>query len=312
MKITKAAIAQAFEQITPYIRRTPIIDIEVVGVDAPVVLKLEQLQHSGSFKVRGAFTSLLGADVPSAGVAAASGGNHGAAVAYVAGVLGIPAKIFVPQISASAKIAKIKSYGADVVVDGENYGAALANCDAHIEQTGAMSLHAYDAPNTIIGQGTLAAEFETQVLDGVDSVLMAVGGGGLIGGAAAWYQGAVNLVGVESQGCPTMHNALGAGERLGITPSGLAADSLGASMIGELSFPLAQQHVSGVKLVSDDDIRRAQKYLWDHLRVVTEPGGATAFAAILSGAFEPQKDERVGVVVCGGNTDLGSFKKNID
>ncbi len=321
MKITKHAIAEAFEQITPFIRRTPVIDIEIDGLDAPIVLKLEQLQHSGSFKVRGAFASLLGVDVarakvPSAGVAAASGGNHGAAVAYVAGVLGIPAKIFVPQISAPAKIAKIKSYGADVVVDGENYGAALANCDAYIEQTGAMSLHAYDAPHTIIGQGTLAAEFETQVLahklGSVDSVLMAVGGGGLIGGAAAWYQSAVNLVGVESQGCPTLHNALEAGERVRITPSGLAADSLGASVIGELSFPLAQEYVSSVKLVSDDDIARAQKYLWEHLRLVSEPGGATAFAAVLSGAYQPQADERVGVVVCGSNTDLGSFGESID
>ena len=307
MKISKQTIAETFERITPFIRRTPVIDVDVPGVEEPVVLKLEFMQHSGSFKARGAFTNLLGTKVPDAGVAAASGGNHGAAVAYVAGVLGIPAKIFVPEISAPAKIAKIRSFGADVVVDGENYGAALANCQSYLAETGAMSLHAYDAPATIIGQGTLAAELETQVFDGVDSVLMAVGGGGLIGGAAAWYQGAVKLVGVESEGCATLHGALAAGEPVAIKPQGLAADSLGASLIGELMFPLAQEHISGVTLVSDDDIRGAQKWLWDNLRIITEPGGAAAFAALLSGKYQPQEDERVAVVVCGGNTDPTGF-----
>ena len=310
MKISKQTIADTFERITPFVRRTPIIDVDIPGVEVPVVLKLEFMQHSGSFKARGAFANLLGTKVPDAGVAAASGGNHGAAVAYVAGVLGIPAKIFVPEISSSAKIAKIKSFGADVVVDGENYSAALANCEAYLAMSGAMSLHAYNSPATITGQGTLAAELSTQVFDGVDSVFMAVGGGGLIGGAAAWYQGDVKLIGVESEGCATLHDALAAGEPVAIKPQGVAADSLGASSIGELMFPLAQQHISGVTLVNDDDIRAAQKWLWEHLRIITEPGGATAFAALLSGKYQPGEDERVAVVVCGGNTDPAVFAQS--
>ncbi len=311
MIIAKTTIAETFERLTPFVRRTPVIDVEVPWVEEPVVLKLEHLQYSGSFKVRGAFACLLGVDVPKAGVAAASGGNHGAAVAYVAGQLGIKAKIFVPEISAPAKIARIKSFGADVVVDGENYGAALANCEAYIAQTGAMSLHAYDAPCTLVGQGTMAAEFETQVFDGIDTVLMAVGGGGLIGGAAAWYQGAVNLVGLESQGCATLHNSLKAGKQVTIKPQGLAADSLGASKAGELMLPLAQKYISAVTLVSDDDIGAAQKWLWENLRLITEPGGATAFAGVLSGKYKPRKDERLGVVICGGNTDPVIFGKAI-
>lgn len=311
MMITKNAIAEAFENIKPFVRRTPVIDVCVPGVEETVALKLELLQHSGSFKARGAFANLLGAKVPDAGVAAASGGNHGAAVAYVAGVLDIAATIFVPEISSAAKVDKIRSYGADVVVDGENYGAALANCQRYLAETGAMSLHAYDAERTIIGQGALAAEFETQVFDGVDTVLMAVGGGGLIGGAAAWYQGAVKLIGVETHGCAALHDALQAGERVGIKPSGIGADSLGASMVGELMFPLARQYVSAVTLVSDEDVKAAQKWLWENLRIVTEPGGATAFAALLSGAYKPGDEENVGVVICGGNTDLTSFQDNL-
>lgn len=305
-EISKSVIAEMFERLVPFVRRTPVIDVQVPGIDVPVVLKLELLQHSGSFKVRGAFANLLGADVPEAGVAAASGGNHGAAVACVAGVLDIPARVFVPEISAPAKIAKIRSYGADVMVEGENYGAALANCQTFLAETGAMSLHAYDAPATIVGQGTMAAELETQVFDGVDTILMAVGGGGLIGGAAAWFEGGVNLVGVESEGCATLHGALAAGAPVAIKPQGLAADSLGASQIGELMFPLAQNHVSGVRLVSDDQIAQAQKWLWDHLRIIAEPGGATAFAALLAGTYQAREDERIAVVVCGGNTDPAS------
>ncbi len=312
MKISKQLISETFENLTPFVRRTPVIDIDVPGIETSVAVKLELMQHSGSFKVRGAFANLLGAKVSDVGVAAASGGNHGAAVAYVAGVLGIGAKIFVPEISAPAKIARIRSYGAEIVVDGENYGAALANCQAWLDESGAMSLHAYDSAMTIIGQGTMAAEFETQVFDGVDSVLMAVGGGGLIGGAAAWYRGAVNLVGVESEGCATLHGALAAGKRVQISPQGLAADSLGASMIGELMLPLAQKHVSRVHLVSDEEIATAQKWLWENLRVISEPGGATAFAALLSGKYQAEEDERIGVVVCGGNTDPALFGRTND
>ncbi|HHI82775.1 MAG TPA: threonine/serine dehydratase [Rhizobiales bacterium] len=307
MKITATDISETFERITPFIRRTPIIDVKVPGIEEPVVLKLEQLQYAGSFKVRGAFASLLGADIPEAGVTAASGGNHGAALAYAAGVLGIKAKIFVPQISAPAKIARIRSFGADVVVAGENYAAALERCNAHMKKTGARNVHAYDSPATLTGQGTLAAELETQVLDGVDTVLMAVGGGGMIGGAAAWFEGRTRLVSVETKGCPTLHDSLAAGKRVHITPKGIGADSLGAAQVGKIMFPLARKFISKAVLVSDEDVRTAQKWLWQNLRLVTEPGGATALAALLSGRYKPEDDERLAVVICGGNTDLAAL-----
>jgi len=304
--ITRDAITRAAARIAPHVRRTPVVDVSVAGVALPVTLKLELLQHSGSFKARGAFNTLLQAEGASQGVATASGGNHGAAVAYAARQLGHSAKVFVPEISSPAKVARIASYGAEIVQKGANYSEALALCEAHIGESGAVSVHAYDSEATLEGQGTLARELEAQA-PGLDTLLVAVGGGGLIGGIAAWYQSNVKVVGVEPVTCNTLHASLAAAERVPIKPSGLAADALGASTVGQLMFGIARDHISGVTLVSDDDIRAAQRWLWREMQLVTEPGGAAAFAALLSGAYRPEKDERVGVVVCGANTSMEAF-----
>jgi threonine dehydratase len=287
-----------------------VIDVEVPGVRTPVVLKLEFMQHTASFKPRGAFANLLDAEIPEAGVAAASGGNHGAAVAYAARALGIPARIFVPAISSPAKIARIRGYGADVVVEGENYAAALVQCEAYIAETGALSVHAYDAVPTICGQGTVGLELEDEVHD-LDTVLAAVGGGGFIGGIAAWFQGGHRVVGVEPETCSALHAALAAGEPVTVKSHGIASDSLGASRVGELMFSVARRAIERVVLVSDADIVAAQAWLWRELRVVTEPGGAAAFAALLSGAYKPEAGERVAAVLCGANTDLDTFAKAV-
>lgn len=308
MNITREAIAQAAHRIAPFIRRTPVMDVMVEGAEHPVTLKLELFQHSGSFKARGAFNTLANIKAGSAGVATASGGNHGAAVAYAARQLGHTAKIFVPEIAAPAKVARIASYGADIVQKGATYSEALALCEAYIAETGAVSVHAYDAVPTLEGQGTLARELEDQA-PGIDTLLVAVGGGGLIGGIAAWYQSSIRIIGVEPLTCNTLHAAMAAGERVAVKPSGLAADSLGASTVGKLMFEIAKDHVADVVLVSDGDIREAQRHLWREQQLVTEPGGAAAFAALLSGAYKPEKDERVGVIICGANTSMDVFGK---
>jgi threonine dehydratase len=276
--------------------------------DFPISLKLELMQHAGSFKPRGAFAGLLGAPVPQAGVAAASGGNHGLAVAYAAGVLGIKARIFVPTISSPAKIDAIRRLGAALVVEGERYADALALCEAYCGETGARSIHAYDQPLTLLGQGTLAAELEEQAPD-LDTLLVAVGGGGLIGGIAAWYRGRVRIVGVEPDGAPSLHMALAAGRPVDAPQGSIAADSLAPRQVGQLMFPLAKAHVDRVALVSDDAIREAQRLLWGRLRIVTEPGGATALAALIAGGFVPSSGEKVGVIVCGGNTTAVDFAR---
>jgi threonine dehydratase len=304
--ITRDAITRAAARIANHLRRTPVVSVTVEGVELPVTLKLELLQHAGSFKSRGAFNTLLQASVGAGGVATASGGNHGAAVAYASRQLGHRAKIFVPEISSPAKVARIASYGAEVVQKGANYSEALALCEAWIAESGATSVHAYDAEATLEGQGTLGRELEAQA-PGIDTLLVAVGGGGLIGGIAAWYQSGVKIVGVEPQTCNTLHAAMAAGERVAVKPSGLATDSLGASTVGKLMFEIAKDHIAQVTLISDDDIRNAQRHLWREMQLVTEPGGAAAFAALLSGAYKPEKDERVGVVVCGANTSMDVF-----
>ena len=304
--ITREAITRAAARITNHVRRTPVVSVTVEGVELPVTLKLELLQHAGSFKSRGAFNTLLQASVGHGGVATASGGNHGAAVAYASRQLGHKAKIFVPEISSPAKVSRIASYGAEVVQKGANYSEALALCEAWIATSGATSVHAYDAEATLEGQGTLGRELEEQA-PGLDTLLVAVGGGGLIGGIAAWYQSGVKIVGVEPQTCNTLHAAMAAGERVAVKPSGLATDSLGASTVGKLMFEIAKDHIAQVTLISDDDIRNAQRHLWREMQLVTEPGGAAAFAALLSGAYKPEKDERIGVVVCGANTSMDVF-----
>ncbi|HMB75438.1 MAG TPA: threonine/serine dehydratase [Kiloniellaceae bacterium] len=302
--IDRAGIEDAYGHIAPFLRRTPVIEVDGrdFGLAGPLHLKLELLQHASSFKPRGAFMNLLTRDVPPAGVVAASGGNHGAAVAYAAMRLGISAKIFVPTVSPQAKVQRIKDYGAEVVIAGDRYADALAASEDWIAASGALSVHAYDQVETLLGQGTTALEFENQV-SGLDTVLVAVGGGGFIGGIAAWFGGRVKVVGVEPRTSCALHSALAAGGPVDVEVEGIAADSLGARSVGGLMYPIAAAHVAEVVLVEDEDIRAAQAALWNQLRLVAEPGGAAAFAAVLSGAYRPRPDERLGVLVCGGNTD---------
>lgn len=292
------------EAIRPHIRRTPVIAVEGsdFGLDGiRLVLKLELLQHAGSFKARGAFANLLLRDIPAAGVVAASGGNHGVAVAFAAMKLKKPARIFVPEVASPTKLQRIREYGADLVITGQRYADALAASAVWASQSGALVIHAYDQVETMLGQGTVGLEFEEQDPH-LDSLIVAIGGGGLIGGIAAWYGSRIKIVGVEPEAAPTLTRALEAGRPVDAEAGGIAADSLAPKRVGELMFPIAQEHVHKVLLVSDDSIQEAQKALWKVLRVVAEPGGAAAFAALLSRRYQPQPGERVGVLVCGGNT----------
>lgn len=302
--VSPEAIADTARLIAPYIRRTPVMAVEPADFGlsgAPVTLKLELLQHSGSFKARGAFANLLLRDVPPAGVGAASGGNHGAAVAYVAQVMQVPARIFVPAIASSSKIARIRACGAELVVGGDRYADALAASEAWLAESGAMAVHAYDQAETLLGQGSVAVELEQQAPD-ITTLLVAVGGGGLIGGIAARYAGRVKVVAVEPETAPTLSMALQAGRPVEAPAGGIAADSLAPKQVGNLMFPFAQKYVAASVVVPDEAIARAQAMFWDRLRLVVEPGGAAAFAALLSGRYKPQPDERVGVLVCGGNS----------
>jgi threonine dehydratase len=298
------------------------------------------LQHTGSFKPRGALASLLSRPVPAAGVVAASGGNHGLAVAFAAHKLGVPARIFVPNVSAATKRDRIRELGADLVIAGERYADALAASREFAAASGAMEIHAFDQPATLLGQGTVGLEIERQCggvatrpelvsslraeslrpepvsspraelagrFDGLDTLLVAVGGGGLIGGMAAWFAGRVRLVAVEPRTAPTLYRAREAGHPVDAEAGGIAAESLAPRQVGQLMFPLAQKYVEQAVLVEDDAIREAQRTLWRVMKVASEPGGATAFAALLSGAYRPAAGERVGVVLCGGNTDAVKF-----
>jgi threonine dehydratase len=308
MTFNRTTISEAAIRIAPFIRKTPVMDIAVPGIENPVCLKLELFQHTGSFKPRGAFANLVGAKIPKAGVAAASGGNHGAAVAYAAKVLGIKARIFVPTISSPAKVARIAGYGATIVQEGANYQEAVGLCQDYVRERGALNIHAYNMESTLAGQGTLGLELEEQAPD-LDTILVAVGGGGLIGGVASWYQTRSKVLGVEPETCNCLSAALAVGNAITIKPSGLAADSLGASSAGSLMFPIAQKFIDRVALINDEDIRKAQRYLWTTAQIVTEPGGAAAFAALLSGSYKPAGNERVGVIVCGANTPLSAFNE---
>ncbi|MFN7167546.1 MAG: threonine/serine dehydratase [Pannonibacter sp.] len=308
MPITAAAIEAAYDRITPHIRVTPLLQLRKgdLGLPFAASLKLENLQHSGSFKARGAFNSLLSHDVPLAGVAAASGGNHGAAVAYAARTLDIPARIFVPRLASPAKITRIRSYGADIEITGATYAEARKACEDWQSETGALDIHAYDAEATIIGQGTLALEWEGQSR-GLDTLFVAVGGGGLISGIATWFAGKTRVIGVEPEGCRSLSAALAAGSPVDVDVSGVAADSLGARRCGELVYDICRVGVDDVIIVSDDDIREAQRRLWREAQIVAEPGGAAALAALTGGHYTPQRGERIGILVCGGNADLASL-----
>jgi threonine dehydratase len=303
-------ILTAYTRIKRYVRRTPVIRIDAadfgVTLDTPLALKLEFLQHAGSFKPRGAFNNLLSRKVPAAGVAAASGGNHGAAVAYAAQQLGHKATIFVPDVSSPVKIARIKSYGADARVGGARYADALERCEAFVAQSGALSVHAYDAPETVAGQGSVGLEWQEDAPE-LDAVLVAVGGGGLIAGIAAWYGKTVKVVGVEPEGSRALHASLEAGRPVDVTVESVAADSLGARNTGQLVYDIAKANVDHVALVPDDAIVEAQRLLWDRLRVATEPGGAAALGALISGCYKPRAGEKVGVLLCGANVELGKL-----
>ena len=313
--IDRKTISEVEKVIRPYVRRTPVIHVDAAdfGVNrsasaatAPLALKLELLQHGGSFKARGAFANLLTRTVPKAGVVAASGGNHGVAVSYAAMKLKIPAKIFVPSVASQEKVDRIRANGAELVIGGERYADAQAASETWRAESGAMMVHPYDQEETMLGQGSVGLEFEEQAPE-IDTLLVAVGGGGLIGGIASWYAGKIKIIGVEPETAPTLFNAMRAGKPVDSEAGGIAADSLAPKRVGELMFPIAQKFVEQVVLVTDDAIRDSQRALWRTMRVATEPGGAAAMSAILSGAYAPEKNEKLGILVCGGNTTAVDF-----
>ena len=297
--------------IRPYLRHTPAITVDRADFGlppGPLVLKLEQLQHGGSFKARGAFANLLLRDMPSAGVVAASGGNHGAAVAYAARALGIPAHIYVPHVSSPAKIARIRGYGADLVVAGATYSDALAASQEWTASSGALPVHAYDQAETMLGAGTLGLELAGQAPDAA-CVLAGVGGGGLLGGITAWYAGRARVVGVEPEGAPTLTQALRAGQPVVAEAGSIAVDSLAPRQVGELTFAILSHYAAEAVLVDDDAIRSAQTTLWERLRLVAEPGGCAALAALLSGCYRPEPGETLAVVISGANTTAVDFRR---
>jgi|SRR5215472_5824672 len=309
--VDRDGIAATEQLIRPRIRRTPVVETDGADFGLGTVrlsFKLEFLQHAGSFKTRGAFANLLLRNIPKAGVVAASGGNHGAAVAYAAMQLGIPAKIFVPAISSPAKIERIRGYGAELVVGGDRYADALVAGEDWSAQSGALAIHAFDQRETLLGQGTVGLELESQIGD-LDTLLVAVGGGGLIGGIASWYEGKIRVVGVEPEAAPTLTRALAAGRPVDAEAGGLAADSLAPRRIGDRVFPIVERFVERVVLVPDDAILHAQQALWATLRVVAEPGGAAAFAALLAGRYQPRSGEHVGVLLSGANTVAVNFDR---
>jgi threonine dehydratase len=305
-----AGIRAAAVRISPHVRRTPILavdgaDFGLAGVR--LVFKLEFLQHAGSFKTRGAFNHLLTREIPPVGVVAASGGNHGAAVAYAAMKMKRPATIFVPSVASPAKMEQIRGYGARLEIAGERYNDALLASEKWIAQSGAAPIHAYDQWETLQGQATVGLEFEEQAPE-LDALLVAVGGGGLVGGIAAWYAGRIPVIGVEPEEAPTLTRALEAGAPVDSPAGGVAADSLAPKRVGALMFPLAQRYVAATVLVSDEAIRGAQRALWKTLRIVAEPGGAAALAALTSGAWKPKEGAVVGVLLCGANTTAVEFR----
>ena len=304
----RAEIEAAAARIDGHVRRTPVAEITGFGLGHPVGMKLEQMQHTGSFKPRGAFNTLLAGPVPAAGVVAASGGNHGAAVGFAAHALGHPARIFVPELAGPAKIALVRATGADLTVVPGTYAEALQAARAHEAATGAMQIHAYDAPMTVAGQGTLMREWEEQGLQ-ADTVLIAVGGGGLIGGVLGWLQGRRRVVAVEPELAPTLNRALAEGPGAEVDVSGVAANSLGARRIGAICHELASRHLALSVTVPDAAISEAQRRLWREARMLVEPGGATALAALISGAYRPVPGERVAVLVCGANPAPDPFDR---
>ncbi len=306
--IAKQDVEAAAKRIRGHVRSTPIYHAEpgALGIDADLTLKLELMQHTGSFKPRGIFNRILSAEVPPAGVIAASGGNAGLAVAYAARKLGIRAEIFVPVTSPEFKVARLKDFGAIVTVEGGYYADAYEASQRRAAQTGALVVHAYDQPEVAAGQGTIGRELEQQA-DSFDTVMVAVGGGGLIAGIATWFEGRTKVVAVEPEGCPTLATALKHRKPVEVEVGGVAADSLGARKSSLLTFQIASRTQMECVLVTDDAILAARQALWDEFRLVAEPGGATALAALTSGAYRPAPGERVVAVICGGNTHPGDL-----
>src|SRR6202140_3644475 len=308
-QLSRGEIEAAAARIRAFVRRTPVLVVDGADLALPgirVAFKLEFTQHSGSFKARGAFNNLLSRAVPAAGVVAASGGNHGVAVAFAAMRLQYPATIFVPTVASRVKIEQIRACGATLEISGERYADALAASEEFAQRSGALRVHAFDQVETLLGQATVGVEFEH---DGpaLDALLVAVGGGGLIGGIAAWYRGRVPVIGVEPEEAPQLTHALAAGAPIDAPTGGIAADSLAPRRVGGLMFPIAQRFVADSVLVSDEAIRVAQRTLWDLLRVVVEPGGAAAFAALQSGTWKPAAGQTIGVLLCGANTTAVKF-----
>ncbi|MBK0327449.1 threonine/serine dehydratase [Rhodobacteraceae bacterium F11138] len=302
----KSGINVAADRIAGRVVRTPVLTSTALMPGREVALKLEQMQHTGSFKARGAFNTMLGAPVPSAGLVAASGGNHGAAVAHAARALGHRAHIFVPEMAGPAKIALIRETGADLTVVPGEYANAMQMAQDYETRSGAMQVHAYDTPLTVAGQGTCLREWEDQGLQ-ADTVLIAVGGGGLIAGALGWLGGARRVVAVEPETSCALNAAIAAGHPVDVEVSGVAANALGARRIGQICFDLARTHDVRSVLVEDTAILAAQRALWQAHRQLVEPAGATALAALLSGVYVPEPDERVAVLVCGGNVAPDPF-----
>jgi threonine dehydratase len=304
--IGRKEVEAAWQRIRPYVRRTPVIELAgALGVAAPLALKLESLQVSGSFKGRGAFHKLLASNVPAAGIVAASGGNHGAAAAYAARSLGYKAEIFVPTVASPTKVARLKSYGAIVHQVGAVYAESRALSEKRVAETGGLTVPAYEDEVVFAGAGSVALEFAEQAE--FDTLLVAVGGGGLIAGCAAAIGDRVKIVAVETEGTPTLYEARRAGRPVDVAISGIAADALGASRIGTPNFEIAQKLVREAVLVSDDAVRAAQRALWEELRIVAEPSGATGLAALVAGAYRPASGERVATLICGANTDPASI-----
>jgi threonine dehydratase len=304
--ITRERIQETECIIRPHIRRTPILEVDGTdfGLDSiKITFKLELFQHAGSFKARGAFTNMLTREVPTAGVVAASGGNHGVAVAFAAMKLGKPATIFVPSVASKTKVDRIRQSGAELIIAGDRYAESLEASEAWTTKSGALPIHAYEGDATLLGQATLGLELEKQAPE-LDTLLVAVGGGGLIGGVAAWYQNRTKVISIEPTEAPTLQRALSAGFPIDSPAGGIAADSLAPRQVGQQMFPIAQRFVHSALLVSDEEIINAQKRLWETTRIIAEPGGATAFAGLLSGRYKPEPGERVGVIVCGGNTNI--------
>lgn len=296
--ISRDDIDAAADRIAGHVRRTPVVELS-----SGLWLKLELVQHTGSFKPRGMFNRVLASDVPPAGLTVASGGNAGLAVAYVGRQLGHPVEVFVPEATPAVKVNRLRDYGAQVRTGGADYAEALLASESHAAESGALFVHAYDQPEVVAGQGTLGRELAEQVTD-ADTVLVSVGGGGLIGGVAAWFAGSVRVVGVEPFGCPTLHAARSAGEPVDVKTEGVARDSLGARRLGAIAWEHASAgHISDALLVDDDAIVEARRWLWQEARLATEPGTAAAVAALRCGAYRPSRGETVVVVICGANAD---------